>query len=75
MTLYPTTVEEVNITKAVLTPDKYSNFYATLCIDGDVDTFCHSSNGVPNPTLELSFDEVAVHEVTVVNRLNCCQER
>ena len=67
----------VSISRSLLTfglSSVHAGLTASLCNDGDMNSFCHSDSSDPSPTLTVTipgdFDEILV-----TNRVNCCQIR
>ena len=50
--------------------------FASRCIDGDLETYCHGPQRHENPWLSITLaDRRSVDRVEVYNRADCCYSR
>lgn len=56
-------------------PGKGSAHPASMCVDGKINTFCHTSSRDSKPQLRISFPcSEGLSKVRVTNRGDCCKE-
>ena len=62
--------------KATMSSLYSTKYTAENCIDGDINTFCHTSAGDDQPSLTIEYEgNVEIHKIKVYNRQNCCKDR